>query len=179
MTWVGGEFARREVRVDLRRIIAAESASNDGLAYPFLSISIYLTVEASRREAAGKWFLVGVLCMFYGLLSTVHSELTLVCRPSHSWHVIRCCDGWVHHTNGFPVPKCSVGYGFRRLLNFSYNKGLAKPESFVVQYLALALFTVGIASSLGMDDLLAAFAAGMRGLRLPIFELISVDFAGT
>ena len=47
---------------NLRWIIAAESASNDGLAYPFLSISIYLTVEASKREAFGKWFLVGWLC---------------------------------------------------------------------------------------------------------------------
>lgn len=33
-------------------------------------------------------------------------------------------------------------------------------ESFVAQYLALALFTVGVANSLGSDDLLAAFAAG-------------------
>ena len=54
----------------------------------------------------------------------------------------------------------SVGYGFRKVLNFSHNRGLADRESFVAQYLALALFTIGVASSLGMDDLLAAFAAG-------------------
>ena len=64
--------------VNLRRIIAAESASNDGLAYPFLSISIYLTVEASKREAFGKWFLVGWLCKFYNFPSTAHFELTLL-----------------------------------------------------------------------------------------------------
>ena len=30
----------------------------------------------------------------------------------------------------------------------------------MAQYLALALLTIGVASTLGMDDLLAAFAAG-------------------
>lgn len=64
------------------------------------------------------------------------------------------------HKHGFLLSKPSVGYGFRRLLNFSHAKGLADRESFVAQYLALALFTIGVASSLGMDDLLAAFAAG-------------------
>ena len=74
---VGGKYAHQHVPVNLRRIIAAESASNDGLAYPFLSISIYLTIEASKREAFGKWFLVGWLCKSSGLLSMVHFELTL------------------------------------------------------------------------------------------------------
>ena len=41
---------------------SAESAANDGLAYPFLSISIYLAVESSKQVALGKWFLVGWLC---------------------------------------------------------------------------------------------------------------------
>ena len=41
---------------------SAESAANDGLAYPFLSISIYLAVETSKQVAFGKWFLVGWLC---------------------------------------------------------------------------------------------------------------------
>jgi len=69
--------------------------------------------------------------------------------------------GWtIERANGFLVSKCSVGYGFRKLLNFSHYRGLADRESFVAQYLALAVFTIGVASSLGMDDLLAAFAAG-------------------
>jgi NhaP-type Na+/H+ or K+/H+ antiporter len=61
---------------------------------------------------------------------------------------------------GFLVSEGSVGYGFRKLLRFSHDRGLADRESFVAQYLALALFTIGVASSLGMDDLLAAFATG-------------------
>ncbi|KAK7685329.1 hypothetical protein QCA50_011693 [Cerrena zonata] len=58
---VGGKFAIKHVPTNLRRILAAESAANDGLAYPFLSIAIYLTVEESRKVAIGKWFLVGWL----------------------------------------------------------------------------------------------------------------------
>ena len=54
-----------------------------------------------------------------------------------------------------------VGYAFRKLLKFSHDRGLADNQSFVIQYLSLAVFTTGVASTLGMDDLLAAFAAGM------------------
>lgn len=45
-------------------------------------------------------------------------------------------------------------------MKFSYRKGLIDRESYVAQYLALAIFTVGITSTIGSDDLLAAFAAG-------------------
>ncbi|KZT10614.1 uncharacterized protein LAESUDRAFT_747311 [Laetiporus sulphureus 93-53] len=110
---VGGKFAMKHVPPNLRRILSAESAANDGLAYPFLSVSIYLTVESSRREAIGKWFLVGWL--------------------------------WL---------------AFCHLMKISYRKGFIDRESYVAQYLALALFTIGIVSTLGSDDLLAAFAAG-------------------
>ena len=45
-------------------------------------------------------------------------------------------------------------------MKFAYRKGLIDRESYVAQYLALALFTIGVVSTLGSDDLLAAFAAG-------------------
>ena len=60
----GGEFARRHVPVNLRQILSAESAANDGLAYPFLTISLYLTLN-SRGVAISHWVLVGCLCMTY------------------------------------------------------------------------------------------------------------------
>ena len=47
----------------LRHLLSAESAANDGLAYPFVTIAIYLTVDATKREAIGHWLLVGCLCM--------------------------------------------------------------------------------------------------------------------
>lgn len=58
----GGKFAIKHVPTNLRRILAAESAANDGLAYPFLSISLYLTLESSTGTAFAKWFLIGWLC---------------------------------------------------------------------------------------------------------------------
>ena len=46
-------------------------------------------------------------------------------------------------------------------MRYAQIKGFLDRESFVAQYIALALFTVGATSSLGNDDLLAAFAAGV------------------
>ncbi|KAI0689057.1 Sodium/hydrogen exchanger [Cytidiella melzeri] len=123
---VGGRYAIKHVPVNLRRILAAESAANDGMAYPFLSISIYLTVEASRRVAIAKWFLVGWL--YEVILGTLIGAI--------------------------------MGIGFAKVMKFSHNHGYIDRESYVAQYLALALLTIGIASTLGTDDLLAAFAAG-------------------
>lgn len=50
-------------------------------------------------------------------------------------------------------------------MKIAHRKGLIDRESFVAQYLALAIFTIGVANSLGSDDLLAAFAAG-----IPLFS---------
>ena len=52
------------------------------------------------------------------------------------------------------------GVLFSKFMKFAYRKGLIDRESYVAQYLALALFTIGVVSTLGSDDLLAAFAAG-------------------
>ncbi|KAA1471873.1 Sodium/hydrogen exchanger [Dentipellis sp. KUC8613] len=123
---IGGKFATTHVPQDLRRLLIAESASNDGLAYPFLSISIYLTVEASRRAAIGKWFLVGWL--YQVILGVVLGAL--------------------------------LGFSFSRLMRFAHKRGFVDRESYVAQYIALAIFTIGVTSTLGSDDLLAAFAAG-------------------
>ena len=60
---------------------SAESSANDGLAYPFLSISIYLAVETSKQVAFGKWFLVGWLCelaLSFARISTFNSGIDQV-----------------------------------------------------------------------------------------------------
>ena len=46
-------------------------------------------------------------------------------------------------------------------MKFFYKKGFINNESYVAQFLVLAILTAGIVSTLGSDDLLAAFAAGM------------------
>jgi NhaP-type Na+/H+ or K+/H+ antiporter len=60
--FVEGKFAVENVPSPIRNVLEAESASNDGLAYPFLSISIYLTTEASLATAFEKWLVIGWLC---------------------------------------------------------------------------------------------------------------------
>ncbi|KAI0276383.1 Sodium/hydrogen exchanger family-domain-containing protein [Russula aff. rugulosa BPL654] len=106
---IGGRFAVKHVPLSIRQLLIAESASNDGLAYPFLSIAVYLTTEASRETAIEKWLVISWLC-----------------------------------------------YLFSRLLRFAHQRGFLDRESYVAQYIALALFTVGATNSLGNDDLLAA-----------------------
>ncbi|KAF8638220.1 hypothetical protein AX17_002369 [Amanita inopinata Kibby_2008] len=123
---VGGKFARMHVPLNLRQLISAESAANDGLAYPFLTFAIYLTIDRTSREGLSDWILVGVL--YQVILGVVIGAL--------------------------------LGYLFSRVMKFSHQKGLIDRESYVAQYLALAIFVAGLVSTVGSDDLLAAFAAG-------------------
>ncbi|KAH9995232.1 Cation/H+ exchanger [Russula vinacea] len=123
---IGGKFAVKNVPLRIRHILVAESASNDGMAYPFLSIAIYLTTEASRETAFEKWLVISWL--YQVILGTVFGAI--------------------------------IGYLISRLMRFAQLKGFVDRESYVAQYIALALFTTGAINSLGNDDLLAAFAAG-------------------
>ncbi|KAI0712951.1 Sodium/hydrogen exchanger family-domain-containing protein [Cerioporus squamosus] len=123
---VGGKYATKHVPLNLRRILSAESAANDGLAYPFLSISIYLTIERSRGVAFKEWILVG----------------------------------WLYEVVLGTIIGAVLGVGFSKLMKLSHRRGFIDRESYVAQYLALALFTIGVTRTLGVDDLLAAFACG-------------------
>jgi hypothetical protein len=58
----GGKFAKKHVPLALRQILSAESAANDGLAYPFLTLAIYLTLDDTRGEAVAHWVVIGWLC---------------------------------------------------------------------------------------------------------------------
>jgi sodium/hydrogen antiporter len=53
-----------------------------------------------------------------------------------------------------------IGIGFRHLMKFCERKDLIDRQSYVAQYVSLAMFTIGITTLLGSDDLLAAFACG-------------------
>jgi NhaP-type Na+/H+ or K+/H+ antiporter len=54
-----------------------------------------------------------------------------------------------------------LGFGFSQLMQLSHRKGFIDRQSYIAQYIALVLFVMGMASTLGMDELLAAFAAGV------------------
>jgi hypothetical protein len=62
-----------------------------------------------------------------------------------------------------------TGFFFSRLLRYAHQRDFLDRESYIAQYFALALFTAGAANSLGNDDLLAAFAAGVFAPFLAVF----------
>ena len=53
-----------------------------------------------------------------------------------------------------------IGYAARKVIRFSERHKLVDRESFVAQYVSLALLSMGVNVLLGSDDLLAAFACG-------------------
>ena len=71
---------------NLRRILSAESAANDGLAYPFLSLALYLSLEGTTITAFKHWILIGWLCKFVSTtVSSVVFINILYFRPSLPW----------------------------------------------------------------------------------------------
>jgi sodium/hydrogen antiporter len=46
-------------------------------------------------------------------------------------------------------------------MKLSHRRGFIDRQSYVAQYLSLAIFVTGVVSIIGSDDLLAAFAAGV------------------
>jgi sodium/hydrogen antiporter len=59
---VGGKYADKHVPAHLRHLLAAESGCNDGAAFPFLFIALYLVVGPTTGEALKNWFLELWLC---------------------------------------------------------------------------------------------------------------------
>jgi NhaP-type Na+/H+ or K+/H+ antiporter len=53
---IGGKFADKHVPAHVRHMLAAESGCNDGAAFPFLGIALYLTLDKSDGHAVGHWF---------------------------------------------------------------------------------------------------------------------------
>lgn len=55
----------------------------------------------------------------------------------------------------------TLGYLFNRLFTYSYKRELMGSASYLSFYLLLAVFGLGIASTLGVDDFLVTFFAGL------------------
>ena len=153
--------------LNLRQILAAESAANDGLAYPFLTLTLYLTLESSRRAAISHWVLIGCLCMSSPFIRVYAKDFFyMICHSNRSsmfWYR----DGWnswfvliLNFTYLCLRPELE-GLLFSRLFKISHKRGFINRESYVAQYIALAMLIMGIFVTIGSDDLLAAFAAGL------------------
>ncbi|PVG00266.1 hypothetical protein CPB86DRAFT_805957 [Serendipita vermifera] len=55
---INGRYAEKHVPEHLRHLLSAESGCNDGAAFPFLFIALYLILEADDRVAVGEWFYI-------------------------------------------------------------------------------------------------------------------------
>ncbi|KAG0708104.1 Cation/H+ exchanger [Suillus ampliporus] len=53
-----------------------------------------------------------------------------------------------------------IGWGFRHLMKFCQRNDFVDRQSYIAQYISLALLTIGVMTILGSDDLLAAFSCG-------------------
>lgn len=53
-----------------------------------------------------------------------------------------------------------LGWGARKVMQFSERNKLIDRQSYVAMYVSLAVLSIGICTLLGSDDLLAAFACG-------------------
>ncbi|KAJ2915913.1 hypothetical protein MD484_g4528, partial [Candolleomyces efflorescens] len=124
---IGGKWADKHVPAHIRHLLAAESGCNDGAAFPFLFLALYLLLDAPHTgEAIRDWFL---------LL-------------------------WLYQVLMGAVIGAALGIGFRYLMKFCERMDLIDRHSYVAQYVSLAMFTIGVTTLLGSDDLLAAFACG-------------------
>jgi NhaP-type Na+/H+ or K+/H+ antiporter len=62
---IGGKWADKHVPAHIRHLLAAESGCNDGAAFPFLFLALYLIIDKSTGAAVRDWFLILWLCECY------------------------------------------------------------------------------------------------------------------
>lgn len=71
---IGGKYADKHVPAHIRHLLAAESGCNDGAAFPFLFIALYLIIdEPSVGRAVKDWFLI--LWLYQIILGTAIGAL--------------------------------------------------------------------------------------------------------
>ncbi|KAH8914409.1 hypothetical protein BT69DRAFT_1072036 [Atractiella rhizophila] len=124
-----GKFAQEHVPSHLRHLLQCESGSNDGAAFPFLFLALFLLLreDVSVGDTIGQWILLVLLYQI--ILGTFIGAF--------------------------------IGVMARKIMKFSKRRGLIDRESMVAMYVALALFTTGVTTLAGSDDLLASFACGV------------------
>jgi NhaP-type Na+/H+ or K+/H+ antiporter len=124
---VGGPWAEQHVPAHLRHMLMCESGCNDGAAFPFLFLALFLTTHRDNRgKAIGMWFY----------------------------------DAWAYQIILGTFLGALIGFLARKAMRFSERHRLVDRESFVAQYVSLALASMGVGVLLGSDDLLGAFACG-------------------
>ncbi|TKY87777.1 hypothetical protein EX895_003358 [Sporisorium graminicola] len=124
---VGGPWAEKHVPAHVRHMLMCESGCNDGAAFPFLYLALYLTQNRDNTgHAVAQWFY----------------------------------ETWAYEIILGTILGALIGYLARKFMRFSERNKLIDRESFVAQYISLAIASMGVNVLLGSDDLLAAFACG-------------------
>lgn len=108
-------------------MLAAESACNDGVSFPFLYVGLVIFTQTSTASSIKEWFLITVL--------------------------YQCTLGI--------ILGLALGNVANRVLRFSTKRNWIGDSSFIVFYLLMALLSIGVGSTLGADDFLVAFGAGI------------------
>jgi NhaP-type Na+/H+ or K+/H+ antiporter len=119
---LGGKYARKHVPLNLRQILSAESAANDGLAFPFLTIALYLTLDSSWRIGIIHWILIGWLCAYV--------VFPLERRP---YHVSLCLDQVILGTIIGAVLGMYLGVIYSIVLNLHSRSPVLAPDEILPQ----------------------------------------------
>lgn len=130
-------FARHRVPRRLRTLLAAESACNDGASFPFLYLGLAAFVFSSSSSASSSGATAGDALRHWVLVTLLY----------------QCALGLL------------LGLGLGRaahfLLRFSERRGYVTQPSLVALSLLLAVLSAGVGATLGSDDFLVAFGAGV------------------
>jgi len=108
-------------------MLAAESACNDGVSFPFLYAGLVIYTKSTPMSSLREWILITVL---YQCVVGILVGLLL-------------------------------GLTSNRILRAVSARNFIGLPSFVVFYLLMAMLSIGVGSTLGSDDFLVAFGAGI------------------
>ncbi|KAJ1323531.1 sodium/hydrogen antiporter [Microdochium nivale] len=131
---VHGSFAEKHMHEPLRMIIVGESGANDGLGYLFLYLPLYLIQHA--RDGDEGSHIGGAVLSFLG--TTLGREVLLGAAYG-----------------------AAIGWAAKYVLYRSEKNNYIDEESFHFFVIAMALFIIGTAGLLEVDDVLACFVAGV------------------
>lgn len=149
-----GQFALDHVPKILRNIIAVESGVNDGMAFPFIFLSLQLikynsgVSESFKARHIVKNWIVDVL-LYKVAFAAVFGVIVGILARKGLKKMIRI-KASNHLDEPVDVEKDMVA---------DQSDWLTR-EATITIYLSFILFLIGCASTLGIDDLLVAFFAG-------------------
>lgn len=128
---IGGKFADKHVPAHIRHLLSAESGSNDGAAFPFLYIALYLLLDASPGHAVGEWFYM-TWCV-----SLIPAPAVTVVLITHTYFY-RAYEIILGVVIG-----AILGFCARKFMKFAERKRLIDRQSYVAQYVSLAVLSIG------------------------------------